>query len=167
MSLKEELVSAALGKTPAEVAETVAAMRGAAQGLLSEADQLERLMKDFPDLKKKVGRWNKVVFYSRSANTRATGYDSRHNCGCCADSPLEIWPYAETEHGRVYTDPPEFRVGERDPMFSGDRPYDGWDKKMRDAEIPEAIVSAVAAHFRRHAEEARAYVNETYPEEKT
>jgi hypothetical protein len=165
MSLKEELISQALGKTPVEVTEIVTAMRDAATGLHREADQLEYLMTDFPDLKKKVGRWNKVVFYSRSVNARVTDYDSRHNCGCCQDSPLEIWPYVMTEHGRVYSDPPEFRVGERDPMLSGDRPYEGWDKKMREAEIPETIIAAVAVHFHKHAEEARAYVDAMYPEE--
>jgi len=119
---------------------------------LDEAAKLKELALRYPDLKKRVGRWNKVAYYTRDVNTQVTRFDIRHNCGCCNDSPLEIWPYVESSAGNVYSDPPSFQVGERHWM-GGDRPYDGWQKSMRDAGIPESIVGAVSMHFKQSRED--------------
>lgn len=160
--LKEELVHSALYGASGDAKETASTLMEISEGLRAEAHRLSDLAHQFPDLKKKVGRWKKVVFTSPAANARATGFDMRHNCGCCADSPLEVWPYAETLNGRVYSEPPEFRVGERDPSFGADKAYEGWDKKMRDAGIPDAIVSAVAEHFKSEAKKIHEAVDEIY-----
>lgn len=165
--LKDSLVQSALGKIPGSVEDTASTLMEISEGMRAEAYRLGDLARLFPDFKKKVGRWEKVVFCSPAANARATGFDMRHNCGCCADSPLEVWPYAETSIGRVYTEPPEFRVGEREPVLGADKPYEGWDKKMRDAGIPEAIVSAVAEHFKSEAKKIREAVDEIYGEDET
>lgn len=111
-----------------------------------EIQQLSALWAEFPDLQKRVGRWNKVAYYSKSVNPKVQRFDIRHNCGCCNDSPLEIWPYLETPHGKVYSDPPMFQVGEKH-WISGDKPYAGWKTKLRDADIPEVIIGAVQVHF--------------------
>lgn len=165
--LKDSLVLSALGKIPGDVKEAASTLMEISEGMRAEAYRLGDLARLFPDLKKKVGRWEKVVFCSPAANARATGFDMRHNCGCCADSPLEIWPYAETSYGRVYSEPPEFRVGEREPGFGADKPYDDWDKKMREAGIPEAIISAVTEHFKSEAKKLREAVDEIYGEDET
>lgn len=118
----------------------------------AEAARLASLAEAFPDVKKHVGRWNKVAYYSKSVNEKATRFDMRHNCGCCNDSPLEVWPYAETPHGKVYSDPPCFQVGERHWM-GGDRPYSGWREKLKSAGIPEDIIGAIGVHFKQSREE--------------
>lgn len=159
---KDELVHSAICGAPGGVQETASALMEVSDRLRAEAHRLGTLAHEFPDLEKRVGRWKKVVFSSAAANARATGFDMRHNCGCCADSPLEIWPYAETPHGRVYTKPAEFRVGEREPSFGADKPYEGWEDKMREAGIPESIVSAVAEHFKNEAKKIREEVEEIY-----
>ena len=61
----------------------------------------------------------------------------------------------ETPYGNVYSDPPDFRVGQKESYYGGDVPYKGWDQKMRSAEIPEGIIGAVSMHFRRSADEAK------------
>jgi hypothetical protein len=119
-----------------------------------EADRLSSLWAEYPDLKRQVGRWHKVVYYSQTVNAEAQRFDIRHNCGCCNDSPLEIWPYLETKYGNVYSDPPCFRVGERH-WIAGDRPYDGWEDKMHEANIPENVIGAVQIHFEQGREERR------------
>jgi hypothetical protein len=65
----------------------------------------------------------------------------------------------------VYADPPEFRVGHKEPFYGGDRPDKGWDKAMRDAGIPEAIVGAVGMHFKLSAEKARGLAEAIYSDE--
>lgn len=112
----------------------------------AEVERLVRLVSTYPDLQKQVGRWNKVAYYSASANSKVTNFDLRHNCGC-SDSPVELWPYLETPNGRVYSSPPCFRVGEKHHL-GGDRPYPGWEEKLREAGIPDGIIESVHAHFR-------------------
>jgi len=136
-------------------------LRKEAAAKVAEANQLDALLKEYPDLRMYVGRWEKRAFYSKTVNSKVNRFDLRHNCGCCADSPLEIWPYLETPFGNVYSDPTEFRVGER-ASLGGDKPYDGWDDKMRAAGIPDAIIGAVAAHFEQCAKEAREALDAEY-----
>jgi hypothetical protein len=118
---------------------------------LVEADRLERLFKEFPDLRKHTNRWDTVRYYSKAVNTQVNDYDLSHNCGCCNDSPLELWPYLETPNGKVYSDPPCFVVGEKH-WICGDEARPGWKTKLRDAGIPEPIIFSVDAHFRADAE---------------
>jgi hypothetical protein len=113
----------------------------------AEIDRLNNLQKLFPDLKKYEGRWKKVVYYSKAANPIATEYESRHSCGCCSDSVLEIWPYAVTDYGRVHTDPPRFSVGERH-YISGDKPYKGWKDDLSNAGIRPEVIESVNERFK-------------------
>lgn len=154
------------------VPRTIAALRKEAADKIAEADQLDAMLKEYPNLRKHTGRWNKVAFMTKDVNSKVERFDIRHNCGCCKDSPLEIWPYLETPFGKVYSDPAMFRVGEREPFYGGDRPTRGWDKTMRDAGIPEPIIGAVGMHFKQEAEEAkglaeRLYDSEQEPEEES
>lgn len=113
---------------------------------LDEAKKLQKLQEEFPDIRKHVGRWGKVAYCSKSVNNKATGFDIRHNCGCCYDSPLEVWPFADTPSGRVYTDPPMFTIGE--DTSRGDRLYKGWESKLRNDNIPESIIEKLAASYK-------------------
>ena len=141
-------------------------LRKEAAEKLALADQLEKLLSQYPNLRKHTGRWNKVAYFTKDVNAVVDRFDMRHNCGCCNDSPLEVWPYLETPLGKVYSDPSMFRVGEKEPFYHGDRPYKGWDKTMRDAGIPEPIIGAVKMHFKREADEARELADSLYENEK-
>lgn len=130
-------------------ADEIQALQQEAAKKQAEAERLQKMAAAFPDLQRYEGRWKKIVHYSASVNEQCTNYDARHNCGCCLDSPLEIWPYMETEFGPVYSSPSCFMVGERDPYRSGDKPWPGWDQEMRKAKIPEAIIERVSSWFRK------------------
>lgn len=125
----------------------------------AEIERMKKLVEAYPDVRKHVGRWEKVAYCSKSVNSKVVLYDLRHNCGCCNDSPLEVWPYLETPFGKVYSDPPMFFVGKRDPMTYGDRPNAGWRAALQAAGLPEGLVSAVGSHFKRCRDEARAYAD--------
>jgi hypothetical protein len=113
----------------------------------TEIERLINLSEIYPDTKKHVNRWKTVRYYNKMVNDKVTNFDMKHNCGCCSDSPLEVWPYLETEYGKLYSDPPCFTVGERSISYYTDTPYSGWDAKMRDAKIPESIIAKIQAHF--------------------
>lgn len=127
------------------VQEEVTKLSKEAEGLLREQIRLKKLIELYPDLQKYTGRWNKVAYYSKTVNGLVNEMDRRFNCGCCLDSPLEIWPYIESEHGRVYSDPPSFTVGERTDYgaISNSR----WESQMRKAGISEVILTGVQGYF--------------------
>jgi len=128
-----------------------------------ELKNLRALYTKYPDLKRNVNRWKRVRFYSASVNNKVDKYDCSHNCGCCSDSPLEVWPYLETEFGNVYSDPFCFQVGEKHGI-SGDVAYPGWKKNLREAKIPENIIESVSNSFKKDAEDRRLAV-ESYDDE--
>jgi hypothetical protein len=146
------------------IQDDIAGLSQQAGDLLREQIRLKHLAENFPDLKKYVGRWNKVAYYSKSVNGKANQADVRHNCGCCRDSPLEVWPFIQTKHGPVFSDPPSFTVGEQH-WIAGDTPYPGWKQKMRDAGINEEIISLVQRRFDAGREERRELAEEEDPEE--
>lgn len=108
-----------------------------------EAEQLAKLAKEFPDLRKHVGRWNKVVYCSASVNDKVMDYETRYNCGCCSDSPKELWPYLVTELGLVYSDPPSFFIGKKD-YYAGYKSTPGWQSTLRKANISESFIEKLS-----------------------
>jgi hypothetical protein len=147
------------------IQDDIATLRKEIDQKRTEADKLQRLDEAFPGIEKQTGRWNKVAYCSEAVNGRVDRFDMRHNCGCCNDSPLEVWPYLETPDGNVYSKPAKFVVGERDPLYGGDIPNKGWDEKMREAGIAEAVIGAVRIYFRKQADEVKEAAERIYGEE--
>lgn len=142
------------------VHDEIARLRNEQDKLRTETERLERLHVAFPDLQKHVGRWDRVAYYSKSVNGLVDRFDLRHNCGCCRDSPLELWPYLETPDGNVHSDPPQFRIGEKH-RIAGDRPAHGWKDELKKAGLPEIIIGAVEMRFKRGVEERKALADES------
>ena len=103
------------------------------------------LVKTYPDIWLHTNRWKTRRYVSQMVNEVVTHADICHNCGCCNDSPLEVWPYLEQEGVKVYSDPPTFIVGEK--CGYGDRPYDNWEENLKKAGIPVAMIQKVQEHF--------------------
>ena len=129
-------------------------LRQDARAVLASADWLKSHADAFPDLYQHTNRWKKERWASKHANAKVTACDIGHNCGCCSDSPLEIWPYLEVDGRRVYSDPPVFTVGEAG-YSGGDRAYSGWAHKMRDVGISEAVIAQVKAYFGKQIQQRR------------
>lgn len=147
-----------------KIAEHLEKLRNEYSDSTAEASRLEKLAALFPDLRRHVGRWSKVVFYSALVNDQATNYETRFNCGCCPDSPLEFWPYLETEHGQVYSDPPSFFIGEKGHYYGTAVANKGWKEELRKARIPEALIERVAQRFIDDRERAHEMLDEAYGE---
>lgn len=69
----------------------------------AELDNLNKLFGLYPNLLKHTNRWKTVRYCSSDVNKNVNKCEIRHNCGCCSDSPLEIWPYLETDFGNIYS----------------------------------------------------------------
>lgn len=114
--------------------------------LVRSAALLRQLQEAFPDIEKHVGRFGWQVYASASVNAQVTDCDIRHSCKCCHDSPLKLHPYIQTEHGKVYSNPSTFVIGER-RTYDVDSPKAGWKQLLRDAGIPEIIVQQAEKRF--------------------
>jgi hypothetical protein len=100
-----------------------------------QADRLERLKAEFPDLRRVHTRWREVLA-SKHTNDHPEGVEVKHACGCCNDSPLQAWFYVTRDRERVYADPPEIRIGTKNPYARYGGPdddwYPDWEEKVRE-----------------------------------
>lgn len=122
----------------------------AAQEALERAQktvaEVTALKERFPDLHVTVDRWARKRYSSKLVNPIADQVDMQHNCGCCADSPLEARPYIRWNGVSVFASPDHYRVGEK--TSSGlDDPYEAWEAGMRDYGISETAIQLVGEYF--------------------
>ena len=134
-------------KTALESArEELEAARSTMQKKADELDRLEKLTTRYPDLSRHTGRWNRVVHCSTLVNEQVDRVYFRYNCGCCSDTPLEAWPYLETEFGDVYSNPACFFVGEQH-WISGAQPNEKWEETLREAKISDTAIDRIRDRF--------------------
>lgn len=130
----------------------------------TEIARVQALTRLYPDLKRHVGRWNKVAYCSASVNKLVDKFEHRFNCGCCGDSPMELWPYLDTEFGRIYSSPTGIFIGEKDPYFGGAVSRPGWREDLQKHGLSEALIEQVAVLFKDERQKALDAVEERYAE---
>ena len=108
------------------------------------------LCEEFPDLHITRDRWRKERLSAKSANALCDDVWFNHNCGCCADSPLQAWPHVKRGELRIHSDPACFMIGERNAWGYGEKPWDNWEKKLREAGINEGVISKIEAFLAEH-----------------
>jgi hypothetical protein len=111
----------------------------------AEADGALTLMEQFPDLEINRNRWNRERYSTKEVNSLTTDCDISHNCGCCPDSPLEVWPFVQLGPVKVYSKPARFTVGEK--AGYGERSYAGWQTDMEKEGISDAVIQKVAKYL--------------------
>lgn len=124
------------------------------EDLSKEVEGIKKLLKIYPDLKYHTNRWGTIRLYSKSVNPDTTSYDMGHNCGCCDDSPLEVWPYIEIDGLQIYSDPPIFMIGEKDSWSNeySESAYPGWDKEMGEAKISKTVIDKIKEYMLEHSD---------------
>lgn len=122
-----------------------------------ELEEIKTLLEIYPDLQVYTTRSKRNLYYSSLVNTQATNYEKSYSCGCCPDSEVRVSPYLETSLGRVYSDPPTFTIGE---LSYFDRPFSGWDERLRAKSIPEPIIDRLTAFFAAEKEQYLLRFNE-------
>lgn len=85
----------------------------------SEIEKLNRIVARFPDAFVSQDRWKNERVFSKIASPLCDKYDWKHSCGCCPDSPVQVWPYLETEFGKVFAAEAPFYVMNRDEHGMG------------------------------------------------
>lgn len=115
------------------------------QAELAKIVQIRAIQKKYPDLARHVNRWHVERF--TSSNIVATDCEIKHNCGCCNDSPVEVWPYAEVDGFRVYVKGIPFVVGQKNPYDFGEIADPGWEEKLTKAGLCQDILNKVRAYL--------------------
>ena len=111
---------------------------------------LEKLEQQFPDLKINNDRWDNEYYVSASVNNKATHVRILHTCGCCSDAVTLAEPYIIVEGTRIYSNPRQFQIGEKDGTYYLDVAYYGWEEEMKKHNIPEGIIKQIEAHLADH-----------------
>jgi hypothetical protein len=104
---------------------------------------------EFPDLKIHINRWNTQRCTSTKAITLADKCEIAHNCGCCNDSPTELWPYTEFNGLKIFAEGIPFHIGERCYCY-GEKEYDGWQEKLRAKGLREEIITQAEEWFKKN-----------------
>ena len=108
-------------------------------------NELKAMKAIYPDLERDRSRWDKIVLCSASINNKVTNYETRYNCGCCGDTPLEVWFFIELEGSkkRIYSNPACFFVAKKNGWGS-DKPFSRWKDDLRNSNIPESMIKKIA-----------------------
>jgi hypothetical protein len=109
--------------------------------------EIEMLSHEFPDIQVSRDRWDHEFYTAKSANVSVTSAWFNHNCGCCADSPLQMWPYLEVNGTRIHSDPMKFMIGEKCPNCSRDIADPGWERDLQKSGIPDAVIEVGRDYF--------------------
>ena len=112
-----------------------------------EIAKIEKILELYPDIKENIDRWSNKKLSSLSINSETDQIYIDHNCGCCEDSPLQVWPYKNVKGIKVFSNPACFMVGEKNQWGSGDIEYDGWQDKLRKENIPEIVINKIQMFF--------------------
>lgn len=111
-----------------------------------EVLRLNNILIKYPDTMEAIDRWGVVRLKSKSVNSIVTNCDIKHSCGCCNDSPLKIWPYINTEFGKIFSDPCGIVIGEKD-YDGGDIEQNNWRELLIKENIPNVIIKIAEKYF--------------------
>ena len=113
-----------------------------------ESIRLQELLKLFPDLHERKNRWKRSFLSSKEVNSQATDVEIGHSCGCCEDSSLFVYPFIETEYGKVFSDPYYFCVGSKNVYGTGENPDKNWEEKLQKENISQIAIDAVTEYLK-------------------
>lgn len=117
-----------------------------------EIENKKKLLERFPDLEEHRDRWGNIRFISSEINTIADKVFINHNCGCCPDSPLQAWPYKEFFGIKVFSNPTQFFVGQKNQFGIGDIPDQDWEEELRKENISEEAIKEIQKYFNENPE---------------
>lgn len=145
MGIFKNYIFSVKGKTMSDIKEYILKLKKEIENKQKEVDNIGKLIELFPDLEAYTDRWKNKYFIAKSANSKVTRYYTKHNCGCCSDSPLEFWAYLETEYGKVYSNPSGVFIGQKSDYK--DNIYSDWKEKLLGLNIPQNIIDAMELSF--------------------
>jgi hypothetical protein len=121
---------------------------------LEKAKEYEVLLNliqgDYPDIKRYRDR-DTIRFCSTKINNKVNNVEIEHGSRLYSDDPLYVWTSIIIDGVRVYSNPPNFYIGEEDR--GGDSPIIGWQEKLRKASIPDTIILKIEDYFEKNKPE--------------
>ena len=139
--------------TTMTIEEKIEKIKAEIEKLQSEWVLMEAAKAAYPDLKVHTNRWGTVRYTSAKAIALADKIEIAHNCGCCNDSPIELWPYMEYKSGginvafRIYAEGIPFCIGEKCCGCYGEKFDYGFGEKLRQKGLSEEIIKQATEWF--------------------
>lgn len=111
-------------------------------------NKVKTLSTIFKNLKRNVNRWGTERFCTNEVNETADKYYTTFSCGCCSDAALLVRPYKEVAGIKVYTDPCDICIGEKDYSYTNNARLDcDWRDALREKGISEAIIEQIEEEY--------------------
>ncbi len=120
------------------------------EALKISARKLEGVLKLFPDIEEHHDRWNTMRLCTPSINKLTDDVNINHNCGCCIDSPLQVWPYKNVQGTEIHSKPTCFTIGEQNAYGHGERSDPNWQEQLNKANIPQEVIDKVQVYLDEH-----------------
>jgi hypothetical protein len=114
-----------------------------------QIDELELLIQKYPSVQLHKDRWERCRYYTSEVNSLVDKVQIMHNCGCCDDSPLEVWPCLEVEGIPIFASGIPYTVGYKN-YYNGEMPIDGWQNKFITNNINPIIIEKIQKYFDEH-----------------
>jgi hypothetical protein len=108
-----------------------------------------KLFELYPDLSKYNGRWDSY-YQSTLVNQLRNNFDIeyRTSCGCCADAVIYAMPYVEHKGVKVYTNPAQITIGEKNEYGSGIIEYENWVIKAKEQyKLSDEIIKSISMYL--------------------
>lgn len=138
-------INAALNK--AEENEGISMKKEYKEELEKQKKEIENklsLFERFPDLHEYRGRWNNYLC-SKKVNEIANEVEFRHSCGCCPDAVLYAMPYIKIEGNKIYSDPAQIGIGEKQHL--GEKAWHSWKDKIKEQGCSEEVIKKIEKMF--------------------
>ena len=97
----------------------------------------------FPDLQVAKNDLGTLLFCTAEANKEVASFDVD-----VSTPDIKVWTYvALDKHERVYTSPPCFSIGTKNPAGFGIIPVAGWAESMEAAGFPTSLIRKVKSYL--------------------
>jgi hypothetical protein len=113
---------------------------------LSKTEEGRILLVKYPDIHYHTNRWKVKRLVSNKVNSICDNTDISHNCGCCNDSPIEVWPYIKEGDIKIFAKGIPISPGQKG-YYGGECPDDNWEDKFRNNNMSEIIIKQVQQFF--------------------
>jgi hypothetical protein len=111
-----------------------------------EINKILKLMFYYPNLKKYRDRWNKEYLICKEINKECNNVDFKYSCSCCDDAVLYAIPYKEINNIKIYSDPAQIFIGNKNSYGSGDIEHKNWKDNFID--FNNKIIETIENHFK-------------------
>jgi hypothetical protein len=114
---------------------------------INKSESILKLLELYPDLKEVSDRWSNKYLSCKEINKDCDKVNFCHSCGCCPDAVLYAMPYKEVSGLKIYSDPFQIGIGEKNGYGIGEVQWDSWKDKIIKEGFSKEIIDRIQKYF--------------------